>query len=225
MKRTRSALALAALIAALPAAAADFTIAGTVRLPGWYEVGPASAYPLEFWVSQLSGQVTDVNLTLTGLYHDYPADLDFLLVGPSGRNVMLMSDVGGTYNLGLVTYVFDQQAPSGLVQGYNQSGSYLPSDFGSGFGEDPMPDLSVGPWGSTLDVFNGTDANGLWRLYINDDEDGYFGFLMGTTLSIRTTDVGAIPEPTTWVLMTLGFGAIGAALRRDKVKTRGAFYK
>lgn len=38
---------------------------------------------------------------------------------------------------------------------------------------------------------------------------------------ITTTGVGAVPEPTTWALMLLGFGFIGRALRSAKRHRRG----
>ena len=34
---------------------------------------------------------------------------------------------------------------------------------------------------------------------------------------------GAVPEPATWAMMTLGFGAMGFAMRRKKVDTRIRF--
>jgi hypothetical protein len=34
---------------------------------------------------------------------------------------------------------------------------------------------------------------------------------------------GAVPEPATWAMMTLGFGAVGFGLRRKKVSTRIRF--
>jgi hypothetical protein len=33
------------------------------------------------------------------------------------------------------------------------------------------------------------------------------------------TQVGAVPEPSTWAMMLIGFGAIGFAVRRQKNKT------
>lgn len=53
------------------------------------DVSPASIYPWTITVPDI-GQVTDVNVTLTGLDHSYVGDLDVLLVGPGGEQVMLV---------------------------------------------------------------------------------------------------------------------------------------
>jgi subtilisin-like proprotein convertase family protein len=49
-------------------------------------VVPASAFPQ-------GSTITDVNVTISGLYHDYLDDVDILLVGPNGQYVMLASNV------------------------------------------------------------------------------------------------------------------------------------
>jgi len=41
----------------------------------------------------------------------------------------------------------------------------------------------------------------------------------GLTYAQSPDLVGAVPEPSTWALMLLGFGAIGAAIRRRKIRT------
>ncbi len=56
--------------------------------------GPASPYPSTINVAGLGGTVTRVTVTLNGLRHTFPDDLDILLVGPGG-SVILMSDAGG----------------------------------------------------------------------------------------------------------------------------------
>lgn len=56
----------------------------------------------------------------------------------------------------------------------------------------------------------------------------------GTTSSTRANNAAgfataggavspAVPEPATWAMMTLGFGAMGFAMRRKKVNTRIRF--
>ena len=55
----------------------------------------AVPYPSSIVVSGLGDALTDINVTLTGWNHTFPDDVDILLVGPGGQNLILMSDVGG----------------------------------------------------------------------------------------------------------------------------------
>ena len=43
------------------------------------------------------------------------------------------------------------------------------------------------------------------------------------TAATPIVDTPAVPEPATWAMMTLGFGAMGFAMRRKKVATRIRF--
>lgn len=53
---------------------------------------------------------------------------------------------------------------------------------------------------------------GCFRLPLGEDSCGSVGY----SLTYDYTPVGAIPEPGTWAMMLIGFGAIGAAMRRAK---------
>ena len=55
-------------------------------------------------------------------------------------------------------------------------GTYQPSDFGGFFGTSPAPPE---PYGSTLSVFDGTEANGVWQLFVYDDGDEDTGTITG----------------------------------------------
>src|SRR4051812_45238590 len=69
-----------------------FCNSGPVLIPLSGTIGAAGPYPSVITVSGLSGVVSSVVVTLTNLTHTYPDDIDALLVGPGGQNVMLMSD-------------------------------------------------------------------------------------------------------------------------------------
>ncbi|HRD53734.1 MAG TPA: hypothetical protein PKY96_13915 [Flavobacteriales bacterium] len=59
-----------------------------------------SIYPWNVSASGLpTSGVTVESVTLNGVIHSYPDDLDILLQSPTGTNVILMSDVGGDPNL------------------------------------------------------------------------------------------------------------------------------
>ena len=59
--------------------------------------GAANPYPSEINVQGVSGTITDVNVTLNGFSHDFPDDVAVQVVSPepTGKSVLLMSDVGG----------------------------------------------------------------------------------------------------------------------------------
>src|SRR5688572_12173963 len=56
--------------------------------------GAATPYPSLVTVSGMSSGPFRVTATLNGFSHTATGDVDMLLVGPGGQNVMLMSDAG-----------------------------------------------------------------------------------------------------------------------------------
>ena len=154
---------------------------------------PASPYPSTITVSGLTGAVVKVTVSLRSLTHSFPDDLDVLLVGPGGDNVLLMSDVGGHADMTAVTLVFDDQAGLSLPDEDQLSpGSYRPTNYGNG---DVLPaPAPVGGYGTNLSVFNGSNPNGLWRLFVYDDEAGDAGSIEGGwSLRIAAASPG-VPE-------------------------------
>jgi uncharacterized repeat protein (TIGR01451 family)/uncharacterized delta-60 repeat protein len=140
------------------------------------DAGPAFTYPSVLHVSGLGSVIGSVAVTLHGLSHSFPADLDILLVGPQGQSVVLMSDVGSGFDINGVTLRFEDAAADFLpAVAQVVSGSYKPSNIGGGdFFNPPAPG---GPHGALLSVFQGTDPNGDWLLYIMDDQGSDTGVL------------------------------------------------
>ncbi len=67
---------------------------------------------------------------------------------------------------------------------------------------------------------NFTSANGF---ILHFGPDGYNGGLDNLTFTISNVNVGgAVPEPTTWLSMILGFGLVGAAARRSMARSAAA---
>lgn len=147
--------------------------------------GAASPYPSVINVSGLTGLVGKVAVTLTGLTHGFPDDLDLLLVGPSGQKVVIMSDAGGGHALANVNLTLADGAgalpDSGQISGTN----YGPTDYEAG-DNFPAP-APAGAVGNVLSLFNGADANGDWSLYVVDDATGDAGVIAGGwSLAITT---------------------------------------
>ncbi|HYY41197.1 MAG TPA: hypothetical protein VE775_00610, partial [Pyrinomonadaceae bacterium] len=55
---------------------------------------PASLYPSPITVVGEVGVVQRVSVTINGLAHSFPSDIDMLLVSPTGRKSVIMSDFG-----------------------------------------------------------------------------------------------------------------------------------
>jgi subtilisin-like proprotein convertase family protein len=177
----------------------------------------ATPYPSNIAVSGL-GSVTHLTITLTGISHTFPDDIDMLLVGPQGQTATIFSDVGGSVPASGVTITLDDAAPTPLLDaGPLVSGTFQPNNVGTG-DIFPPPAPAAPSSASALSIFNGTDPNGTWSLYVVDDLSGDAGSISGGW-AINIT-AAAIPEPSTWMLVI--FGSVGMATlaykrRRNRV--------
>lgn len=171
-------------------ALASFTNQNTIAIPEAGTVGKAAPYPSGIVVSGVTGTVSKVTVTLNGLSHTYPDDIDIVLVSPTGRSVVVMSDAGGGTSITNVTLTFDDAAANALPDAtLISSGTYKPTNFNQQGAEDAFIDSPVpaGPYDSTLAAFNGTNPNGTWSLYIVDDSDGDSGVLArGWSLTVAS---------------------------------------
>jgi subtilisin-like proprotein convertase family protein len=160
-----------------------FANAGSVTIPN---SGPATPYPSSISVSGIAGTVSKVTATLTNISHTFPGDLDVLLVGPAGQRVILMSDVGGGGDIVNVSLTFDDAGPA-LPLTQIASGTFRPTNSGAG---DIFPAPAPGaPHGAALADFAGSNPNGTWRLFVNDDAGGDLGAVAGGwSLNFQTAD-------------------------------------
>ncbi len=131
--------------------------------------GPASPYPSTIEVSGVTGQVSRLRVTLHGVSHPFPDDLDVLLVTPDGRGAVLMSDAGGGSRIDNVDLTFDDDASATLPDGGTiVSGEYRLSNH-EGLSDDFTDLAPSGPYAPTLAELNDVDPNGSWRLFVVDD--------------------------------------------------------
>jgi len=179
----RVSFATAAGTAALPPTAA-FTAATATALPAAATTtGPASPYPVTLGIAGLSGSITRVGVRLNDVTHTFPADLDFLLVGPGGQRAMILSDAGGDGDISLADITLEDGAPAPPAA--LSSGSYAPTDAEPG--DTMAAPAPAGPYASPLSIFNGTSPNGVWSLFVMDDAGADVGSMAGFTLFISTT--------------------------------------
>jgi uncharacterized repeat protein (TIGR01451 family) len=164
-----------------------FSNPNPILLPGGdpLDPGPGSPYPSVVQVSGLTNAVSKATVTVRNITHDWPDDIDLLLVGPRGQNVMLMSDCGLDIGVSGVTINFDDEATQSVPDGDPglSSGTFRPTNEGS-LDDLPSP-APPRPFGATLSVFRDTDPNGTWSLYAVDDTPENFGFIAdGWTLTL-----------------------------------------
>lgn len=183
--------------------AQTFTNSSAITIPNsGAALGAASLYPSPITVSGVGAQLTGISVTLNNFSHFYPADVDILLVGPGGQNVLLMSDVGTFFPVSNLNFTFNNVSGTSMPSGAQlASGTFTPTNFDpvgdvDGF---PAPAPLVGPYGSSFASLIGTNPNGEWRLYIVDDVAGNNGQLAGGWSITVTTTAGPALQLTSAV--------------------------
>ncbi len=125
----------------------------------------------------------DVSITLT---HTSVFDLEIILAGPNGARVRL-----------------NWYSPSDeFFEGQNYTGAIFDDEASASIelADAPFAGRFTPKASSRLDVFDGIDAYGPWRLQIYDWWYSNTGTLKEFKLVFNT------PEPTTLILLTLGVG-------------------
>lgn len=155
----------------------------------------ATLYPSAINVSGMTGNITSLEVTLDGFTHNWVADIDMLLVGPTGAKYVFLSDSGGSSSIADRSLRFGDAAPAAMSP-FNQPTEfyYRPSSGDTFTDVFPSP-APAGPYAQPAadtfaSVFNGTSPNGEWKLFASDDRVSGPGFIRdGWSLTI-TTDGG-----------------------------------
>lgn len=138
--------------------------------------------------------LNDVNVTLKGLTHTFWADLDIALTHNGVTVWLTRGDNGGSGDPN-GDYTFDDQAVTPVTSLGTVGGVFKSEEL--------------------LSAFNGMSSSGLWTLTIADGLRGDLGNLNGWELSLNGS---AVPEPATWAMMIVGFGAAGSMVRASRRK-------
>jgi subtilisin-like proprotein convertase family protein len=143
--------------------------------------GISSPYPASISVST-GPIVCSVTVDLQNVTHTFIADVDVLLAAPAGQNAIVMSDVGGTTAVAGVNLTLDDAAANSLPGGTIVSGTYKPTNITAG---DTFAAPAPAPLGgSALSVFNATNPNGTWNLWVVDDATGDVGSINSWCVNI-----------------------------------------
>jgi len=162
----------------------------------------ASVYPSTISVTGQTVQVVSkVTVTLQALSHQFPSDIGILLVGPRGQMSVLMSEVGGEeqFSVTNLTLTLDDDAANSLpLDSALTSGTFKPTERDHpllfDFPPPAQPGNSNAP--AALSVFQNTDPNGNWNLFVVDDSEGSAGSISnGWSLNITTTPVSLQIQP------------------------------
>ena len=190
---------------------ATFSNAAGITIPatgtGATTGAPSNPYPSSITVAGFTSPVTGVTVKLNGLNHTFPDDVDILLVGPTGRKMIILSDAGASNDWVNATITLDDNAASlPSDAGSVPTGTYKPANFDTA--QDPFPaPAPAGPYltpatGGTdtlASAFAGQDPNGTWSLYVVDDATTDVGNMSGGWQLTLTSTTPICAQPVTAV--------------------------
>ena len=161
----------------------------------------ATPYPVTFSVAGITRTVYKVVVKLTNYTHSFVGDVGMLLVAPDGTSTIIAGRIGDDQQANNTTVVLDQRA-SKAWDGYT-SGTFRPNSVADDFPFDaPAP---TGPFSTTLDAFfymPAVNANGTWKLYIQDFAADDAGTMQSAELRIYQYSPNASPTPTPTITPT-----------------------
>jgi len=165
--------------------------------------GSATPHPSSIAVSGLTGVVSSVRVTLNGFSHTYPADVSALVVGPTGKSLMLWSQAGGDNTTPAVNanVTLDDAATQYIPDiAAITTGTYRPANYTGADGAynpflTPAPQATTtAPFADRLATFRGTNPNGTWNLFMSDSFSGDTGNVAAGWCVDITTAGGAVTE-------------------------------
>jgi hypothetical protein len=146
---------------------------------------PASPYPATIVVANQASYLCKVTVSLNGITHTFPDDIDVLLAHGTGPGAIVMSDVGSGASASSIDLTLDDAAASPLGAVLT-SGTFRPTNL-AGSGTEAWPAPAPAPPaapGSALSTFNGRNPNGAWDLWVVDDTTIGAGSMSGWCVDV-----------------------------------------
>jgi len=141
--------------------------------------GAGDPYPSQITISNGPFIIGSMRVTLYDLNANIPDDVDIMLVSPGGRAFVLTANAGGPSQIAPVTINFSDTAGQVIPDnGPLVTDDFEPTSYGSVAAFPPpapanfnLPGSTIGGTGTqTLrGNFGGTNANGVWSLYVRND--------------------------------------------------------
>jgi subtilisin-like proprotein convertase family protein len=184
---------------------ATFSNTAPITIP---DFGIATPYPSDITVAGLPGWLTagTAEVTINGLTHTFTNDVGIVLVGPGGA-ALLIQDGAGNGAVANLTYTLSDTGTTQLpATGIWGAGTYKPTSYYTDHSfPPPGPGIAYGnpgPAGGNsatfLSIFGGTNANGVWSLYVVDFAAGNSGMIAGGwSLSFTLPIPCSTPSPRT----------------------------
>lgn len=163
--------AIALLTCSTGALAQSYTNSAPITIP---DSGSATPYPSTINVTGGPTSIQGVRVRLNGFSHTYPADVLALLVGPGGQTVQLLNSAGGGTPVTNITMTLTSAFDATALPNPYITGTFAPSN-GSATFNAPAP----APPYSGFALLAATNANGTWRLYVQDTTGGDLGSISG----------------------------------------------
>jgi subtilisin-like proprotein convertase family protein len=163
-----------------------FRSADPVEIPS---TGNPSPNPTTVNVNGMHGPVTEIEVSLEGVFHSNPDDLDVVLVAPDGSRTVLMSDACGGADVANRTWTFK---PSGALipampDQLSCPGTFYLDTNHSGGDVESFPGTGTGSFVS-LSNLQRQVLNGVWKLAVFDDKVGDGGTLLAWSITLTTGD-------------------------------------
>lgn len=147
----------------------------------------ASAYSSDVMASGVTGTVTSVGVIIRNFTHGAPADVAICLEGPSGQKILIQEDMWGAPANDITYMISDLGSSQVGIWDLPSNGTYKPT------ANSALVSFNAPGPGATYDnpgpgaagnatmssVFGGTNANGLWKLWIVDVSGGDAGTING----------------------------------------------
>lgn len=161
-------------------------IPSNVPTGGYYDTLVVNNAP----TSLQSGDIVSVCLDIT---HTFDGDLDIYLISPSGTQIELSTDNGGSGD-NYTSTCFEMTAATPITAGVAPfTGSFIPEQ--------------------SLDLFNGQNGNGAWVLRVADDAAGDVGTLNSWSITIGTN------ADFQWTSSPIGFSDTASIINVSPVTT------